>query len=143
MSQSEISASAEAGGDDEFIAVRPWVDPDHGEAGGLDRDQTILLARSQVTFVRIEGHHLYLHTITGEICLLRGTLKGLEQRWAEHGFVRIHNSFLVFLPCVRELRQESRGPVVFLGSGAGAALLPVSRRNFQEIKQRLDQLEGQ
>jgi DNA-binding LytR/AlgR family response regulator len=56
--------------------------------------------------------------------------------------VRIHNSFLVFLPHVRELRQESRGPVVFLGSGAGAALLPVSRRKFQEIKQQLDQLEG-
>jgi DNA-binding LytR/AlgR family response regulator len=142
MSQSEASASTEGDAGEEFIAVQPWVDPDHNETDGSDRnrDQVVLLARSQVTFVRIEGHHLHLHTITGEIYLLRGTLKGLEQRWTEHGFVRIHTSFLVSLPHTRELRQESMGPVVFLGSGAGGAVLPVSRRKRQEIKQQLEQL---
>jgi DNA-binding LytR/AlgR family response regulator len=141
MSQGEISISAEANEDNEFISVRRWVDPDHSETGEVDRDQPrVLLARSLVTFIRVEGHHLYLHTITGDIYVRRGTLKDLHERWAKYGFVRPHNSFVVFLPHVRQLRRESDGPVVYVGSGAGAALLPVSRRKFHEIKQ---QLEGQ
>jgi DNA-binding LytR/AlgR family response regulator len=125
MPQGEISVSAEASRDDEFISVRRWVDPDHSETSRVDRDQPrVLLARSLMTFVRVEGQHLYLHTITGDIYVRRGTLKDLHQRWTKHG----------------GLRQESDGPVVYVGSGAGAAVLPVSRRKFHEIKQ---QLEGQ
>jgi DNA-binding LytR/AlgR family response regulator len=119
MAQSEISASAEVYGIEEFISVRRWVDPDHSEMSGLDRDQArVLLARSQVTFIRVEGHFLHLHTVSGGEYVRRGTLKSLEQQWAKYGLVRIHNKYLVFLPHVRELRHESKGPVVFLNSGA-------------------------
>lgn len=61
-------------------------------------------------------------------------MNGLERRWASYGLVRIHNSFLVFLPHVCELRNESDGPVVILGSSAGAANLPISQRRFEEFK---------
>jgi DNA-binding LytR/AlgR family response regulator len=135
MAQSEISGSTEVYEMEEFIAVRRWVDPDHGEMSGLDRDQDyVLLARSQVTHVGVQGHFLHLHTVSGGEYVRRGTLKGLEQWWAKYGLVRIHNSHLVFLSHVHELHHESRGLVVFLGSGAGAASLPISRKRFQEFK---------
>jgi DNA-binding LytR/AlgR family response regulator len=134
MTQSEVSVSAEVYGIEEFISVRR-VGPDRSETSGADGDQPrVLLARSQVVFVRVEGHLLHLHTVAGGEYVRRGTLNGLEQRWASYGLVRIHNKYLVFLSHVRELRHESDGPVVFLGSGAGAAILPISQRRFQEFK---------
>jgi hypothetical protein len=105
MSQGEISPSTEASEEDEFIAVWPWVDPDHSKSDGLDSGQDrVLVARSQVSWVEIRGHLIELYTVTGEKYGLRGTLKSLEQRWARYGFVRIHKSYLIFLPHVRQLR---------------------------------------
>ncbi|MBV9483996.1 MAG: LytTR family transcriptional regulator [Acidobacteria bacterium] len=125
MTQSEISASMEADGEgDEFISV-------------IKAGRMVGLARSEVSWVEVERHLLRLHTVTGETYQLRDTLKSLHQRWAQYGFARIHKSFLVFLPHVRELRREAEGPVVSLGVGADAALLPVSRRKKSEIKQQL------
>lgn len=136
MAQSEISASAEVYGIEEFIAVRPWSGPDHSETSGVDRDQPfVLLARSAVVFVRVKGHFLHLHTVTGGEYVRRGTLKGLHQRWAKYGLVRIHSRYLVFLAHVRELRPESDGPVALLVSCAGAEPLPISREQFQEVTQ--------
>jgi two-component system, LytTR family, response regulator LytT len=135
MTQDEVSTSTEVYGIEEFIFVREWIDPERGETSEVDHDQPrVLLARSEVAFVRVEGHLLHLHTVTGGEYVRRGTLIGLRQRWAQYGLVRIHNSFLVFLSHVRKLRYESNGPVVILGSGAGAANLPVSQRRFQEFK---------
>jgi DNA-binding LytR/AlgR family response regulator len=137
MSQGEISGSSEVYGIEEFVPVRRWlVDSDHSGTGRVDRDHLlVLLARSAVVFVRVEGHFLHLHTVTGDEYVRRGTLKGLYQRWAEYGLVRIHNKYLVFLSHVRELRHESDGPAVLLGFGAGTALLPISQRRFQEVTQ--------
>lgn len=144
MTQDEMAASTEVYGIDEFISVWPWVDPDRSETRVVDRDQhRVLLARSQVVFVRVEEHLLHLYTVTGGEYVRRGTLNGLYQRWAQYGLVRIHNSFLVFLSHVRELRHESKGPTVLLGSGAGAANLPVSQRRFQEFKQLWEAYETQ
>jgi DNA-binding LytR/AlgR family response regulator len=135
MTQGEVSASTEIYGIEEFILVREWIDSDRSETSEVDRDQPrVLLARSAVVFVRVEGHLLHLHTVSGGEYVRRGTLIGLLKRWAQYGLVRIHNKYLVFLPHVRELRYESNGPVVILGSGAGAALLPVSQRRSQEFK---------
>lgn len=125
MTQDEMVASPEDGEGDECVSVM-------GAAG-----RTVKLAYSQVRWVRADGHFLCLHTVDGESYRLYGTLKSLLQRWAKHGLVRIHNSFLVFLPHVRELRQEAEGPVVYLGSGAGAISFPVSRRKCQDIKKLL------
>ena len=134
MTQGEVSVSTEVYGIEEFISVRR-VDPDRSESSGVDGDEPrVLLARSQVVFVRVEGHLLHLHTVAGGEYARRGTLNSLEQLWASYGLVRIHNSFLVFLTHVCELRHESNGPVVILGSGAGAANLPISQRRFQEFK---------
>lgn len=144
MTQGEISTSTEVYGIEDFIAVLPWVDPDHSDTGRVDRDQTpVLLARSAVVFVWVEGHFLHLHTVTGDEYVRRGTLKSLQQRWAKYGLVRIHNKYLVFLSHVKELRHESKDSVVSLGFGAGTASLPISQRRFQAFKQLWEARETQ
>lgn len=133
MTQSGMSASPEVYKLEDFISVRRWlVDPDN-ESGRADHDQPpVLLARSAIMFVRVEGHLLHLHTVAGDEYVCRGTLNNLQQRWAQYDLVRIHNRYLVFLSHARELRHESQGPVMILGSGAHAALLPISRKRLQE-----------
>jgi hypothetical protein len=137
MLQSEISEGSEVYGIDDFISVRKWlIDPNDSNKGWVDRDlPPMLLARSAIVFVRVKEHFLHLHTVTGGEYVRRGTLKDLQRRWAVYGLTRIHNKYLVFLPHVRELRQESDGPAVLLSSGAGAALLPVGRQRVEAFKQ--------
>jgi hypothetical protein len=115
MAQSQISGSSEVYGIDDLIRVRKWlVDPNDSNTGWVDRDlPPMLLARSAIVFVWVKEHFLHLHTMTGGEYVHRGTLKGLQRRWAAYGLVRIHNKYLVFLPHVRGLRQEPDGPVVF------------------------------
>lgn len=121
------------GEDDEFIAVWPWGDPELRTSDQVDR---VLVARSQVSWVEVEGHFLKLHTATGERYALRGTLTSLEQRWSKYGFVRIHNSFLVSLSHVRKLCPASRGGrEAYLSFGADGRYLPISRRRFWKFKQ--------
>jgi DNA-binding LytR/AlgR family response regulator len=127
MTQNKISESKEDKESDWFVSVL--------RAGGV----VVALACSQVSWVSAErqGHFIRLHTVTGESHRLRGTLKSLLQRWAKYGLAQIHKSFLVFPPQIRKLRQKAEGSVVHLGSGASAAVLPVSRRKLQEIKKQL------
>jgi DNA-binding LytR/AlgR family response regulator len=138
MSQSEKTGSAEAGGDEERIAVWPWVDPKRGGTGGVDRSRDrVWLVPSQVSWVEVEGHLLRLRTVTGEVYARRGTLKSLEQRWAAYGFVRIHNWYLVFLPHVQQaVRTLSDSWEVYLSSGG--RYFPVSRRRWSKVKQELE-----
>jgi DNA-binding LytR/AlgR family response regulator len=145
MLQNEISESSEVYRIDDFISVRKWlVDPDDSNKGRVDRDlPPMLLARSAIVFVRVKEHFLHLHTLTGGEYVRRGTLRDLQQRWTAYGLVRIHNKYLVFLPHVRELRQEPDGPAVFLSSSAAAALLPVSRQRFRAFKQLWEAYLGQ
>lgn len=144
MTQDEVSELAEVYGIDEFILVRRWlVDPSHGDTGRVDRDQPpVLLARSQVAYVRVKGHFLHLYTVAGDEYVRRGTLKSLQQRWAEYGLVRIHNKYLVFLSHVKKL-YESKGPAVSLGFGTDTALLPISQRRFQAFKKLWEARENQ
>ena len=135
MTQGEVSASTEVYGIEEFISVRR-VHPAIAASSRVrvSAEPQGVSTEWRVVFVRVEGHLLHLHTVAGGEYARRGTLNSLEQLWASYGLVRIHNSFLVFLTHVCELRHESNGPVAILGSGADAANLPISQRRFQEFK---------
>jgi DNA-binding LytR/AlgR family response regulator len=94
--------------------------------------RTTLLPRTQVRWVEAHGDYARLHTDTASH-LVRVPLSVLAERWAEAGFVRIHRSYLVALPTVRELRLTANGYVVRVGDRE----LPVSRRHTRELKDRL------
>ena len=64
---------------------------------------------------------------------MRIPLSVLEERWGEHGFVRIHRSTLVALPHVTEVRMD-RGRCTVL---VGEVFLQVSRRHTKELRDTL------
>jgi DNA-binding LytR/AlgR family response regulator len=105
--------------EDETIAV---------ELGGVTR----FVRRSQVRYVEAQGDYARLHTATGSH-LVRTPLSGLEERWAEAGFVRIHRSTLVALAHVDEIRVVDGHYTVRLGVDE----LPVSRRHTRALRDRL------
>ncbi|MFZ2178748.1 MAG: LytTR family DNA-binding domain-containing protein [Rhodococcus sp. (in: high G+C Gram-positive bacteria)] len=119
----EISARDERA--DEVIPV---------ELGGV----TTLVNRSSVEWVEADGDYARLHTADSSH-LVRIPISALESRWADHGFVRVHRSYLVSLPLVTGIRTVGTGLVVCLRPKGDKppVELPVSRRHTRMLKDRL------
>jgi DNA-binding LytR/AlgR family response regulator len=99
------------------------------EIGSLTR----ILARDDVSWVESAGDYVRLHLRTGGNHLVRVPISLLEEKWSNHGFARIHRSFLVALRDIRELRTSEGHTVV----GVMDYDLPVSRRHSKELRDRL------
>jgi two-component system, LytTR family, response regulator LytT len=110
--------------------------PDHSveripvDLGGVTR----FIRREDVAYVEAQGDYVRLHA-GGHAPLVRIALAVLEERWAAHGFVRIHRGFLVSLRHVEELRSDAGHWTVRV---AGSEL-PVSRRHSRELRDLLTQ----
>jgi DNA-binding LytR/AlgR family response regulator len=98
------------------------------ELGGVTR----FITRSQIRYAQAHGDYARLHTDSGSH-LVRVPLSVLEERWADHGFVRIHRSTLVSLPNVSEVRMEHGRCTVVVGRTE----LQVSRRHTKELRDTL------
>ena len=98
------------------------------ELGGVTR----FITRNQIRYAQAHGDYARLHTDTGSH-LVRVPLSVLEERWADHGFVRIHRSTLVALPHVSEVRMDHGRCSVLVGS----VELQVSRRHTKELRDTL------
>jgi DNA-binding LytR/AlgR family response regulator len=104
--------------------------PVEHQRGGATR----LLARSTVLYVKAEGDYVRLVADGGRF-LVRGALADIERRWLEHGFVRVHRSYLVNLRRAVEIRPElGGGATVVMGDGSE---VPVARRQVAELRRRL------
>jgi DNA-binding LytR/AlgR family response regulator len=99
------------------------------EIGTLTR----MVARDDVAWVESSGDYVRLHLRDGAQHLVRLPMSVLEERWRDHGFARIHRSYLVSLRAIREVRTSQGHTVV----GVGAFDLPVSRRHSKELRDRL------
>ncbi|MFD8323874.1 LytR/AlgR family response regulator transcription factor [Kitasatospora purpeofusca] len=93
---------------------------------------TRLVPRTDITYVEAHGDYARLHTADGEH-LVRIPLAVLEERWAPHGFVRIHRSHLVALGRIDELRLDSGATTVRVGT----TVLAVSRRHARHLRDLL------
>jgi DNA-binding LytR/AlgR family response regulator len=94
---------------------------------------TKILAREDVSWVESAGDYVRLHLRGGGQHLVRIPISLLEDRWSEHGFVRIHRSYLVALRDIHELRTSEGHTMV----GVEDFALPVSRRHSKELRDRL------
>jgi DNA-binding LytR/AlgR family response regulator len=94
---------------------------------------TKILAREDVSWVESAGDYVRLHLRGGGHHLVRMPISLLEEKWTDHGFARIHRSYLVALRDIHELRTSEGHTVV----GVGAYDLPVSRRHAKELRDRL------
>ncbi|MFJ1586822.1 LytR/AlgR family response regulator transcription factor [Streptomyces sp. NPDC088197] len=113
--------AAPAGRSDERIPV---------DLGGVTR----FIRREDVAYVEAQGDYVRLHA-GGHAPLVRIALAVLEERWAPHGFVRIHRGYLVSLRHVEELRSDAGHWTVRVAGGE----LPVSRRHSRELRDLLMQ----
>jgi DNA-binding LytR/AlgR family response regulator len=99
------------------------------EIGTLTR----MVARDEVSWVESSGDYVRLHLRDGAQHLVRLPMSTLEEQWRDHGFARIHRSYLVSLRDIREVRISQGHTVV----GVGTFDLPVSRRHSKELRDRL------
>ncbi|MDV6014540.1 LytTR family DNA-binding domain-containing protein [Haloechinothrix sp. LS1_15] len=100
---------------------------------------TKLIPRNKVRWVEAHGDYVRLHTKGGSY-LARTPLTQLEEHWAGAGFVRIHRSYLVALREITEIRMSQGSYQVVIGEGE--KLLPVSRRNARNLKDRITRRGG-
>jgi DNA-binding LytR/AlgR family response regulator len=99
------------------------------EIGTLTR----MISRDEVGWVESSGDYVRLHLHDGGQHLVRLPMSLLEEQWRDHGFARIHRSYLVSLRAIREVRTSQGHTVV----GVGTFDLPVSRRHSKELRDRL------
>jgi len=95
--------------------------------------RTLLVHRREIAWVEAAGDYVRLHTRAGASHLVRVPLALLEERWAPHGFARLHRRFLVHLPDVTELRVTDGHATVLVGP----IELPVSRRHLRDLREWL------
>lgn len=95
------------------------------ELGGVTR----FITRSQIRYAQASGDYARLHTGDGSH-LVRIPLAVLEDKWADHGFIRIHRSTLVALPHVTEVRMDHGRCSVVIGD----VELQVSRRHTRQLR---------
>lgn len=99
------------------------------ELGGRTR----FVRRDDVRFVEAQGDYVRLHTREGGH-LVRIPISRLEEHWQHAGFVRVHRSYLLAVPAVRELRSDVSGGLL---AHTDAGDVPVSRRHARQLRERL------
>jgi DNA-binding LytR/AlgR family response regulator len=116
-------AEPAAGADDETVAV------DVLRGGG-----TRLLPRSSVLYLQAHGDYVRVASTEGRF-LLRARLSDLEERWAAHGFLRVHRGFVANLRCAVEVRPRLNGTAVLVMTDG--AEVPIARRQVGELRRKL------
>ena len=117
------TSEAPAAGEDETLAV------DALRGGG-----TRLLPRSSVLYLQAHGDYVRVASSEGRY-LVRARLSELEERWAAHGFVRVHRGFVVNLRRAVEVRPRLNGTAVLVM--ADGAEVPIARRQVGELRRKL------
>ena len=117
-----VGRAAPAGDEDELLPV------------DVPRGGTRLLARSRILLLQAHGDYVRVVSDDGRF-LLRAALVDLEERWARHGFVRVHRSFVVNLRRAVEVRPRLNGTAVLVM--ADGTEVPIARRQVGELRRRL------
>ena len=104
--------------------------PVEHQRGGATR----LLDRATVLYVQAEGDYVRIHADSGRF-LVRTALTDIEQRWGEHGFVRVHRSYVANLRRAVEIRPKLGGAVTIVM--ADGSEVPVARRQVADLRRRL------
>jgi DNA-binding LytR/AlgR family response regulator len=95
---------------------------------------TRLLQRSSVLYLQAHGDYVRVASTEGRY-LMRARLSELEERWAGHGFVRVHRGFVVNLRRAVEVRPRLNGTAVLVM--ADGAEVPIARRQVGELRRKL------
>jgi DNA-binding LytR/AlgR family response regulator len=95
--------------------------------------RTRFISRDQVSWVEAEGDYVRMHTADGDSHLVRIPISHLEERWAAHGFIRIHRGYLVSFKRITEFCVTAGVHTVTVAGHS----LPVSRRHLRDVRDRI------
>ena len=100
--------------------------------------RTRFIFRDQVSWVEADGDYVRLHTTDGTSHLIRVPISHLEERWAAHGFIRIHRGYLVSFRRITEFSMTAGVHTVTVADHS----LPVSRRHVRDVRDRILRVGG-
>ena len=113
---------------------RPFVDDDSFGAISVETaGRARRIIPGQVCWVESVGDYVRLHMTEGDAHLLRMPISHLEEKWAAHGFIRIHRGYLVSVDKITEFSVWGSNHTVKV---AGRSL-PVSRRHARDVRDRV------
>ncbi len=92
-----------------------------------------LITPGQVCWVEAVGDYVRLHMTEGDAHLLRMPISHLEEKWAAHGFIRIHRGYLVSVGKITEFSVSGSNHTVKVSGRS----LPVSRRHARDVRDRV------
>src|SRR5215471_4706939 len=92
-----------------------------------------LVTPGQVCWVEAVGDYVRLHMTEGDAHLLRMPISHLEEKWAVHGFIRIHRGYLVSVGKITEFSVSGSNHSVKVSGRS----LPVSRRHARDVRDRV------
>ncbi|MEJ3651533.1 LytTR family DNA-binding domain-containing protein [Actinomycetes bacterium KLBMP 9759] len=95
--------------------------------------RTRYVRRDDVRFAEAQGDYVRLHAPSGAH-LVRIPISRLEEHWSHAGFIRVHRSYLLSVPAVRELRSDVTGGLL---AHTDLGDVPVSRRHARELREHL------
>jgi DNA-binding LytR/AlgR family response regulator len=95
---------------------------------------TRLLPRSAILYLQAHGDYVRVASTEGRF-LVRARLSDLEERWAGHGFARVHRGFVVNLRRAVEVRPRLNGTAVLVM--VDGAEVPIARRQVGELRRKL------
>jgi DNA-binding LytR/AlgR family response regulator len=113
------------------------------DADGLDvdfvsvaclRGGTRLIPRSSVIVLQARGDYVRVRSDHGRF-ILHARIGELGERWARHGFARVHRGFVVNLRRAVELRPRAHGTAILVM--ADGLEVPVARRQVGQLWRRL------
>lgn len=110
------------------------VDGDDLVAVDVPRGGTRLLTRASILYLQAQGDYVRIVGDDGRY-LLRGRISEIERAWANHGFARIHRSYIANLRRAVEIRPRFNGTATLILSDGSE--LPIARRQIAALRSRL------
>ena len=93
-----------------------------------DKEQTVDLPLEQITYLEVLDHYVSIHA-SEKVYTLGATLSSLEKELEAHGFLRVHNSYLVNMRLICKFRSRE----CLLEDGTSLA---VSAKNYAQQKEK-------
>lgn len=95
----------------------------------------LMFSISEILYIESQAHTALVHTADGTAHRINGPMAQLEEKFKSLGFLRVHKSYLVNMERIAKYQHNG----LVLDSGA---LLPVSQKNYGELKQLYLQWKG-
>ncbi len=99
-----------------------------------DQDLIVDLPLHQIEYLEVKDHYVTVHA-GGNSYILSSSLSNLEMALEPHGFLRVHNSYLVNMALIRKFRSRE----CLMVSGTALA---VGEKNYSAQKQKYLRWKG-